>query len=81
MTDMLPTELQPIASFVKGLSRDQVRTVRDQIAAEVHSIESRFPERTPMDDPGRFQLERDRVTCARRRREVDYLDHLIGALL
>jgi hypothetical protein len=31
-----------------------------------------------MDDPGRFQLQRDQLTCARRRREVDYLDQLLG---
>jgi hypothetical protein len=77
ISNMLPSELGAIVAHVAGMNNDQVRLVRDRIVAEVRSIEARFRERLPMDDPGRFQLERDRLTCARRRREVDYLNQLL----
>jgi len=77
---MLPADLElaAIAAYVAGMDQAQVRSVRDRIVAEVRSIEARFPERTPMDDPGRFQLQRDRLTCARRRREANYLSQLLA---
>jgi hypothetical protein len=77
---MLPSdpELHPIARFCEGLTQEQIRAVRDNIVSEVASLEAGFPERRPIDDPGRFQLERDRLTCARRRREVDFLDNLVA---
>ena len=78
MTLTVDNELAAIAAHVAGMSEDQVRAVRDHIIAEVQGIEAHFPERRPMDDPGRFQLQRDQLTCARRRREVDYLDQLLG---
>jgi hypothetical protein len=76
---MLPadTDLHPIARFCEGLSKAQMQTVRERLIAEIASLEAGFPERTPMDDPGRFQVQRDRQTCARRRREIDFLNRLL----
>jgi hypothetical protein len=76
---MLPSdpELHPIAHFCEGLSKAQVQTVRERLIAEIASLEAGFPERRPIDDPGRFALERDRATCARRRREAEFLQRLL----
>jgi hypothetical protein len=76
---MIDSDLAAIAAHVTGKTPAQVQELRDRIVAEVRSIEANFPERTPADDPGRFELLRARLTCARRRREVDYLEQLLGA--
>lgn len=75
----ITSELAAIAEHAARLNRDQMRSLRDRILADVHRIEARYPERRPPDDPGRFELDRDRATCARRRREVDYLEGLLNA--
>jgi hypothetical protein len=70
-------DLEPIARFVAGKSCEQIQALRDRILNEIEQLEAHFPFREPLDDPGRFALQRDRLTCARRRREIDYLNEML----
>jgi len=64
-------ELHPIARFVEGLSRAQVQAVRDNILTEIANLEADVARRQrsfPM-HANDIDITRDRLTCARRRRE------------
>jgi hypothetical protein len=79
MTETHDFELDAIAKYVEGMSNAQVEVVRELIMDEVHTLEARFPARLPNDDPGRFEFARVKLTCERRRREVDFLNKLLCA--
>lgn len=75
---MVPdTNTAAIAVCVAGMSAAQVTAVRDGIITEIRSIGARLPAGEPPDDPHRFRIARDRATCARRWREVEYLNSLL----
>lgn len=75
------TDLAAIASHVSGMNKFQIQGVRDRIVKEIavmnESINRRMGDNAPLDDPGKFAVQRDRFTAMRRRREVDYLDDLL----
>jgi hypothetical protein len=75
------TDLAAIASHVSGMNKFQIQAVRDRIVKEVavmnRSIDARMGDNAPLDDPGKFALQRDRFAAMRRRREVDYLENLL----
>jgi hypothetical protein len=80
---MLPSDanLHAIARFAEGLSKEQVQAVRDNIVTEIADLEASVAQRQrtfPM-HANDFDITRDRLTCARRRREVTYLDQLLAA--
>ena len=72
-------ELAAIATHAARLSADQVRALRDTIVTEIASLEASIDtrERASRADADQFDIRRDRATCARRRREVDYLNQLM----
>jgi hypothetical protein len=76
----LDTELAAIATHAARMSAEQVRALRERIVREVADLEADVARRQrtfPMhaDD---IDIRRDRATCARRRREVDYLNELLA---
>jgi hypothetical protein len=75
------TDLGAIANHVSGMNKFQIQAVRDRIVKELkamnESIDARMGDKAPLDDPGKFAVQRDRFTAMRRRREVDYLDDLL----
>jgi hypothetical protein len=73
-------ELAPIAMHVARMSPDAVRAMRDDIVNEIITLESSIAARKrgyPMHAHD-FDILRDQQCCARRRREVDYLNQLLA---
>jgi hypothetical protein len=66
-------ELAFVAAHIAGMSMADVRLVHARMLADLHRIEARMPERTPLDDPGRFELARDRAICERLRRAMQLI--------
>jgi hypothetical protein len=79
MTESLDPEFQPIAAHVAGKNKFEIQALRSRLIAEVQALESNLSACPPMDDPGLFRLKRDRVTVARRRREIAFLNGLLDA--
>jgi hypothetical protein len=81
ISQSIDPEVAAIATYVAGMDHDQVLALRDRIVAEIATVERNAAarERAFPVDGDKFDIRRDRAQCARRRREVDYLNQALAA--